>query len=185
MSRTYPCNRQHPASELLFRCRALINNINRVVHEKDELWILGDFSFRIKKEQAAQLRNAIVCRHIHLVSGNHDEHYQNTGIFESVQDYKELRTCYGKLVLFHNPIWEWNDAYAGAIHLHGHIHSIGSYNAENLHKTFRDRFPAARGKQFAEMGLYIYDVGVDANNFTPISLEQLAAQFHLRAKETE
>lgn len=46
---------------------ALIHNINEVVGKEDELWILGDFSYKINKEQVRQMRNQIICRHVHLI----------------------------------------------------------------------------------------------------------------------
>lgn len=136
--------------------QALIQNINEMVGPEDELWILGDFAYRIGREQVHELRMQIRCRHIHLIRGNHDGDIEES-LFESVQDYKELDTKYGKLVLFHYPIAQWNGAHFGSIHLHGHIHSSGDYNAKKQQETLR-----------------IYDVGVDANHYRPISLAQLA-----------
>ena len=79
--------------------RVLIQNINDTVSTDDELWILGDFSYRINKEKVRKLRKQINCRHVHLVYGNHDKDYSQDHIFQSVQHYKELKTDYGKYMI--------------------------------------------------------------------------------------
>ena len=163
----------------------LIENINAVVGEKDELWILGDFSYKLNKEQVRQIRRQIKCRHVHLVYGNHDKDYSQEHIFQSVQHYKELKTEYGRIVLFHYPILEWNAAHYGTIHLHGHIHSTGEYNSENLQKFYRDRFPSGHAANNEDLRLRIYDVGIDANQFKPISLAEIANRMGVSpAKDT-
>jgi calcineurin-like phosphoesterase family protein len=53
------------------------------------------------------------------------------------------------IVLCHYPFAEWDRKHYGSWHLHGHSH--GNYHGQGL----------------------IYDVGVDTNNFTPVSLEQI------------
>ncbi len=157
---------------------ALIQNINDTVKPKDELWILGDFSFGLKKDDVRALRNQIRCKHVHLVRGNHDRDYTGDGIFQSVQDYKELKTNYGRIILFHYPIQEWSAIHYGSLHLHGHIHSTGEYNTENLQKSYAARFHLPKPSQ-SNLGFRIYDVGVDANNYKPVSLEQIAEMMHL------
>lgn len=159
--------------------RALIDNINKTVLPNDELWILGDFSYRVNKEQIQCLREKIECKHVHLVYGNHDKDYSQDHIFQSVQHYKELKTEYGLIILFHYPILEWKSAHYGSIHLHGHIHSTGEYNSDNLKRRFADRFPLGHTPQHEGLGLRVYDVGVDANNFLPISLAQIAQKMDI------
>lgn len=48
----------------------------------------------------------------------------------------------------------------GAIHLHGHIHSTREYNEWNR-----------------RMRLLRYDVGVDANGYKPVSLDEVSRFF--------
>ena len=157
----------------------LIHNINDMVDEKDELWILGDFAYRTDREEVRRLRNLIKCRHVHLVKGNHDKDYSGDHLFQSIQDYKELKTDYGKFVLFHYPIQEWNTGHYGTVHLHGHIHSTGEYNVSNLKKKYIDRLPEGHTPPNPELPLRIYDVGVDANDYHPISLDQIAEKMNL------
>ncbi len=157
---------------------ALIQNINDTVKVKDELWVLGDFAYRISKEEIWKIRAQIKCRHLHLIYGNHDRKYgDDDDIFESVQHYKELKTDYGRVILFHYPMLDWNAKHYGSIHLHGHIHSIGEcYNRENLTRNTNEFWDAGHmRKPDDDMKLRMYDVGIDANNYRPVSLLQIAA----------
>ena len=115
----------------------LIRNINDIVDKKDELWILGDFAYKVDREKVRDFRDSILCKKVHLVNGNHDKDYSMEHIFQSVQNYKELKTPYGRFILFHYPILEWNAAHYGSVHLHGHIHSTGKYNSQNLIRKYR------------------------------------------------
>lgn len=66
-----------------------------------------------------------------------------------------------KIVLSHYPLMEWQSMSRGSWHLHGHIHSAGSvYNELNR-----------------KQGLMRYDVGVDANDLAPVSLDEIRAWF--------
>ena len=155
--------------------QVLIDNINQTVQANDELWVLGDFLYKKSREDVRDYRRQINCRNVHLVYGNHDKDYSQDHIFQSVQHYKELKTEFGRFILFHYPILEWNAAHYGSVHLHGHIHSTGEYNADNLQKKLADRFPAGHTPKNGDLNLRIFDVGVDANEFRPISLTQIAA----------
>ena len=157
----------------------LIERINDVVGKTDELWILGDFAYKISKDEVHKLRDKIFCRRVHLIYGNHDKDYSQDQIFQSAQHYKELKTEYGKFILFHYPIVEWNAAHYGTVHLHGHIHSTGIYNEKNLKEKYCDRFPYGHAANPEDLNLRIYDVGVDANNYRPISMVEIAQKMHL------
>lgn len=50
----------------------------------------------------------------------------------------------------------WSKKNSGSIHVHGHIHERNSYNIQNR-----------------EEGIFRYDVGVDANDFYPVSVKQI------------
>lgn len=163
----------------------LIKNINETVMTNDELWILGDFAFKVNMAAAKQFRDQINCKTVHMITGNHDKDYTRDHIFQSVQHYKELKTEYGKFILFHYPIYEWNGAHNGTIHLHGHIHSTGSYNTANLQKKYIDRFSEKSFMKDSALGLRIYDIGVDANNYRPISITQIAELMNLRSIKEE
>ena len=62
--------------------------------------------------------------------------------------------------LMHYPMLSWPKKNSGGIHLHGHIHARQDYNLMNR-----------------EEGILRYDVGVDANQFMPVSLQQILSFF--------
>jgi calcineurin-like phosphoesterase family protein len=149
-----------PFADVAQMNHVLINNINATVGMKDTLYLLGDVAFRIPKEDAAKLLAEIRCRNLYLVVGNHDHHYEDTGLFKEIRIYREqkIEGLPSRTVLFHYPIAEWNRYYQGAIHLHGHIHSKGpTYNIANFEKHH-----------------YAFDVGVDANGYRPVSASEIA-----------
>lgn len=176
-------HRNRPFSGVEEMNRRLIENINETVGAEDELWILGDFSYHITREEARQLRKQIKCRHVHLVYGNHDKNYDGLGTFQSVQYYKELKTEYGKVILFHYPIADWSAKHYGSIHLHGHIHSTGEYNRRNLQRKADELFEEGHTAKNGELFCRIYDVGVDANNYRPVALEAIVRLMGIKAGE--
>ena len=143
----------------------LVGNINEVVGQDDILFHLGDWSFG-GFEQIELFRNQIVCRNIHIITGNHDHHIErNKGniqsIFSSVNKYLELNVKFNQdtmlagsadFVLMHYPIASWNNMAKNSIHLHGHVHLPSNQRI-------------GKGKMM--------DVGVDGNGLNPISLSEV------------
>ena len=145
----------------------LIENWNRTVGDDDEIYILGDLTMK-GPQQALE-----VIRRLHgkkyMIRGNHD-HFLNkatfdAGAFEWIGDYRRL-VCQGqRIILFHYPIAEWDQKFRGAIHLHGHQHNPPGYNLDNR-----------------KNGIRRYDVGVDANNWRPVSIEEILNFFDIAAQ---
>jgi len=105
---------------------AIISGINSVVGEDDVLIHLGDWSFG-GFENIQKFRDRIVCKEIHLILGNHDEHIEKNRdgvqeLFTSVNHYTKLMYKFETLVLMHYPIDSWDGLNKGHIHLHGHCH---------------------------------------------------------------
>jgi calcineurin-like phosphoesterase family protein len=141
--------------------------INQRVGENDILFHLGDWSFG-GFENIEEFRNRIVCKNIHLVLGNHDEHINRNKdniqrLFTSVNHYINLDirrpSIKGKgqmdkyrFILCHFPIASWDGMNNGVMHLHGHVH---------LPKHQR----IGNGRSL--------DVGVDGNGLEPISLNEV------------
>jgi calcineurin-like phosphoesterase family protein len=143
----------------------LINRWNEVVKEDDDVIIAGDFIFTSSIELIKSTLERLNGRKW-LVYGNHD--YQNRLDRDSVKelfyntsdalDFKvdddEMEDGYTKFHITHYPCEFWT---RGAIHLHGHVHSGPQSNAsEKL--TFKPMR---------------YDIGVDNNNYYPISYENI------------
>lgn len=153
---------------------ALIGNWNQVVGRNDEVYVLGDFCFKgvNKAIQYLECLNG----HIHLLRGNHD-HFTSQSTFElyvakQLNDrchsgkcdpliinegwYKHIEDGGCEVVLCHFPILYWDgmdDRHS--IHLYGHMHSRP--NMQHPH-------PDA------------YNVGVDVNNYRPVTLQELLAR---------
>jgi len=125
----------------------IIRNINDCVKENDTLYHLGDWCFG-GKDNIMTLRNSIVCKNIHLILGNHDEHIE-----EDLEEYKKyflsIRDSFkgyiGKTYfhLDHCAHRVWFKSHKGSIHLYGHSHgSIPDFGKSmdvgiDCHKEFR------------------------------------------------
>lgn len=144
--------------------RDMVANINARVALNDELYILGDYSYKMSVADAYDLRKRILCKKVHLVPGNHDKDWTQpavAGAFIVEPPICVLKVDGLKLVLSHFPMADWQSMSHGSWHLHGHIHgSRDGYNLMNL-----------------KQGLLRYDVGVDANAYTPVSLDELRDWF--------
>lgn len=131
---------------------SLIANWQSVVKPEDHVWFLGDFSFGSYDQTAGILRQLPGIKH--LIVGNHDRKGRADKLFNrdckefftDSHDYYRLKTPQGKFVLCHFPFASWERGY---YNLHGHLHSPAGYQ-----NKWRQ-----------------YDVGADANNYTPLLLE--------------
>ena len=150
---------------------ALINNWNNKVPPDAHIFILGDLMLKGSIDMARHILgrlNGIK----HIIWGNHD--YQNklnrptiTDMFESfgdiieiIVDDEEISGDGQRVVMCHYPMLSWNGSVRGTWQLFGHIHSgpLSSSKEKDIRLT-----PAQ------------YDVGVDNNNFTPLSYEEVKA----------
>jgi len=143
----------------------LVGNINEKVGQDDVLFHLGDWSFG-GFEQIEIFRNQIVCKNVHIITGNHDHHIENDregvqSIFSSVNKYLNLVVKWNvgtplmgeqRFALMHFPIASWDNMARGAIHLHGHVH-----------------FPADKRIGVGKM----MDVGCDGNELYPIEMSEI------------
>jgi len=136
----------------------LITNYNAVVRPIDTCYFLGDISFYESFEKTASLVGQLNGNKI-LVYGNHDWRFRKDypKIFQSCWDYYELRRGRQLYVMSHYPMLSWNKGHHGSLMLHGHSH--GSVNAENA-------------------GTNRYDVGVDSNDYRPISLDEITERIN-------
>lgn len=145
------CSR--PFSSVPEMDEALIHNWNSVVTPEDRIFHLGDVAFA-KPERVFEILSRLNGQKI-LIWGNHDRHLRKNkaieSFFEETHDiYEEDFDVFGdsvRVVMCHYPMAEWH---APAIHIHGHTH--GTYYQPNK---------------------AVHDVGVDVNNMTPISFDQL------------
>ena len=142
----------------------LIENWNQAVGPEDEVYILGDLTMKGPR-QALEVLGRLNGKKF-MIRGNHD-HFLNKAAFEEsvfgwIKDYHRMVYQGQRIVLFHYPIEEWDQKFRGAIHLHGHQHNPPEYNLNNKKNGFRR-----------------YDVGVDANGWRPVSIEEILNFFDI------
>lgn len=130
--------------------RHLVEQINKYVEQDDILFHLGDWSFG-GINNIWNFRKQIICKNIHLIYGNHDQHIIKNAtlpncltnvfvnivdkedgllgvptlgqnIFSSCNQYSEIFIDGRMLCLMHYPIQEWNDRHHNSWMLHGHQH---------------------------------------------------------------
>lgn len=140
---------------------ALIANWNRVVEPDDTVFHLGDFCLGGSAEW-----NNILNRlngKIYLIIGNHDRKNIRQGYMNKFEDVvMQLRIEVGKrsIYLNHYPFLSYGGAYRDVWQLFGHVHTS----------------PNSTGLDTSRLGMLLptqYDVGVDNNNYTPVSYEQV------------
>jgi calcineurin-like phosphoesterase family protein len=128
----------------------LIRFWNETVQDEDQVWHLGDFA-RGTVEQVAELLSRLNGEKHLIIGNNDDEATIKAHGWSSVQHYKELLVEDQLLILCHYPFRTWNKMGRKSIDFHGHSH--------------------AKLKPIPRQ----YDVGVDAWNFRPVTLQTLVS----------
>lgn len=157
--------------------KALINNWNSVVDPEDVVYVVGDMfmgSWKNISEIVPQLNGEI-----YLVIGNHDgkkrqEEMKKTGIV--ILEYQGI-ACDNSVnepvfIMAHDPAFFVGDDSLGKdaitnfgkdiIWLYGHVH---------------DNAPS--GIQKEDEGVYSFHVGVDTNNYAPVSWDYIVEQYKI------
>ena len=154
------CNR--PFADVNEMNEKLIENWNSVVPEDGIVYHLGDFAFG-----GSALWNSVLERlngKIHLIIGNHDvKNLRNSYIekFESVKAQETLQIGDICVYLNHYPFLCYGGAYKDNVwQLFGHVHSGPNNTGKDA-----ERLVHLFSKQ--------YDVGVDNNNYKPISFTEI------------
>ena len=141
----------------------LIYKWNSKVGRKDEVYVLGDFSFKGVQETIKFLEQ--LNGRIHLIHGNHDAFLggatfslylkESTRVIDDGW-YERINDNGREVVLCHFPIMYWDGmGDRGTYHLYGHMHS-----RPNMQHPHTDAF----------------NVGVDVNNYYPVALDELIAR---------
>ncbi|SEA28397.1 Calcineurin-like phosphoesterase superfamily protein [Oribacterium sp. KHPX15] len=138
--------------------KVLLQNYNAVVQKDDTVYILGDICHHMKIEDADNLIKKLNGKK-YLIRGNHDKNY-DPRLFADIQDFMKISVDGKAFSLMHYPMLSWPKKGSGGYHLHGHIHARMEYNETNRSDGQRR-----------------YDVGVDANNFFPVSAKQIVSFF--------
>ena len=139
----------------------LIANWNSVVGPDDIVFHLGDFCLGGSAEWTNILNR--LNGKIYLIVGNHDIKNLRQGYyshFEHIAMQMHIEVGNQKIYLNHCPFLCYGGAYRETWQLFGHVHTSKQntgIDAPRLHMLFPTQ----------------YDVGVDNNNFTPVSFEQV------------
>ena len=106
---------------------------NKKVKENDEVYILGDFSWRIDKESVEFLKKLKGRKH--LIVGNHDRTRNGifSALFETIKDYETIKVTLQNgnvkmCVLSHHFIPFYDGHFRNAIMLYGHVHITKEYD---------------------------------------------------------
>ena len=154
---------KRPFSSIEEHDKALIQNWNNTVEQDDTVFHLGDFAYGNSQFIAniiKQLNGNII-----LIKGNHDLKNINPALYNIFSDVVyQARILIGKQTVYlnhfpflcfdHGDINLYKDNYS--IQLFGHVHS-GPLTSSKDVSRLNILFPTQ------------YDVGVDNNNYTPIS----------------
>jgi calcineurin-like phosphoesterase family protein len=155
------CHR--PFSNVNEMNEAMINNWNNLITIKDEVYILGDFAYKGKTQEVNNILSRLKGKK-YLVKGNHDKYLNdplfNSNAFDWVKDYFILKYEGLEVVLFHYPMLSWYKSHYGSVHLYGHVH-----NSTVKYPEFADKIKI--------LGQQAINVGVDVNDFYPVSIKQI------------
>lgn len=156
-----------PFSDVYEMNQILVDNWNYKVDTNDIVFVLGDFCFGNQKtwlEFISRLNGFI-----YLIKGNHDKSVpkQNNNLEQKfiwidgflnvrIQD-EEMDGNEQRLTLCHYPMLSWYQSHRGSWNLFGHVHSSPRNKNQKESLSFKKSQ---------------YDVGVDNNNFTPVSWDE-------------
>lgn len=150
------CNR--PFETVVQMDEVMISNWNSRVSDKDDVYILGDFSFK-SKDPIPYLK--CLKGHKHLIVGNHDgKLLKNRDFrkhFAEIADMKMVHDNGTKILCCHYPMAEWNGYYKGVLHFYGHIHN--SFDTEAY--------------RYLSKVKNAYNVGADIIGFAPRTLKEI------------
>ena len=163
------CNR--PFRDVHEMDEEIIRRWNEAVPEDGVVFHLGDFGYGGSKEWAEILRR--LNGKIYLILGNHDLKNIRQGYmtaFVHVTQQMTIRVGGQSIYLNHNPFLCYGGSYKDVWQLFGHVHSGPNSNTGLDHPRLQHLFPLQ------------YDVGVDNNDFRPISFAEVKAKIEAQVE---
>ena len=154
--------------------KALIENWNSVVPEDGIMFHLGDFCFG-GSTQWKTIHKKLNGK-IYLILGNHDFRTfkpELSDLFEIVTQQMHIYVEDQEIYLNHCPFLSYSGAFNGVWQLFGHIHS---------------RLDSNKGKDIPRLEYLFptqYDVGVDNNNYRPVSFNEVRDIIDKRKNEKQ
>lgn len=157
------CNR--PFESIEEHDEELIKRWNERVEKEDIVFHLGDFGFGDSKYLKYVLKQ--LNGRIYLVIGNHDWRHvvkDCASCFEDVSQQINMKVGKQHIILNHFPMLCFSGAWRGlnaSWQLFGHVHTSPYADSGLDHDRLRHLFTTQ------------YDVGVDNNDFTPVSYDEV------------
>lgn len=145
----------------------LIEKWNAKVNDDDDIYILGDLSYRSGVSVKTYLKQLKGRKH--LIEGNHDYNWEKnivdlTEFFVSVSKLEVIKIDNKMITLCHYPLLEWNGSRRAKNQdtsiswlIHGHIHN----SRDGVFEYIKENLPCA------------LNAGVDINGFEPVTFEEL------------
>ena len=127
--------------------QTLIENWNNAVAPNDVVYHLGDFGFWKRGDLNIIFRQLNGRKY--LIKGNHDTSLTFKLDWMWVKDVAGIKVNGYYIWLSHFPHVSWDKSFHGSWHLFGHVHGL----------------TPGYGRSF--------DVGVDANNYSPVSVDHV------------
>lgn len=163
---------QRPFKDTVEMNETLIANWNRTVGNDDIVFHLGDFCLGGAAEWTQMLDR--LNGRIYLILGNHDLKNIRQGFigrFEHVAMQMRIEVGKKKIYLSHYPFLCFEGGYKTNVwQLFGHVHTCPSntgIDAGRLQHLYQTQ----------------YDVGVDNNNFTPLSFDHVRKQIQWQIEQ--
>jgi len=158
------CNR--PFKDVQEQTEEMIRRHNEVVQDGDEVYHLGDMFWDIPTTQAWKIRDRLKANHKYIW-GNHEKGMKRAYSgkqsakwnFEFLGDLHTLKPdLKPSITLCHYSMRTWPQSHRGSYHLYGHTHGVLQGHGLSM------------------------DVGVDANNFYPISIDEVHRKMQEKAR---
>ena len=159
--------------------KALINNWNNTVTNNDIIVIAGDLFWFNDSHKIKKVLESLNGEKIYIVPGNHDQMKSYYRVedprIEIITDITHIRLTTDdkryyldqfEIVVSHYPLMTWAHRDRGAINLFGHIHSGWLRDLD----AFDQMLPLWKGQQ--------YDIGVDNNNYKPVSFDDVLIELN-------
>lgn len=143
----------------------IIRQWNKKVHKNDNVYILGDLSFRAEHPISYYLSRMKGKKH--LIVGNHDSYWMKhvdemSAFFDTVEYLKTIKFDKKLITLCHYPLLEFPGSrymeQKSSYLIHGHIHDTKDMEVYGHIKKYQ---------------LHALNAGVDINGFEPVTFEEL------------
>lgn len=141
----------------------MIENWNKKIDTNDTVYILGDFSFKLKKEEAIQILRQLNGHKV-LIKGNHDKYVGQRDFdecFDGIYNLLQITENKVQITLCHYPIIDYPGMHYGAKMIYGHIH--------NHYIPHKD----------------MYCVSVECINYEPVTYEEILKIYQDKTIEEE